>query len=336
MTSQVPRVAIVGLGGQGSSIARLVLDLGYTLLGAVDVGEKVGRPIGDLVDHPRAPDAAVQASIGDVIAAAGAPDVVVLSALVPTEQNVAIACELLERGINVLTLDANLFEGEGPFAARLDAAARTGGASIAVSGMQDTWWVHLPAVAAAANHRITRVAFNDFSNCARFPRDIGIYEAALGLRLDEFDAWAQPHLEAPPLQGAPLRECARRMGLTPADTTFEIQPITQAEPADWFTAGVIIPPGEIVGARYLVQITTAEGPVFTGDLRFQVRPADVPSTYAVTISGETELTLQVPATAQWLYVPLGLVRRIPDVIAAPAGLARMHTLGPSRYAHAVA
>lgn len=336
MTAPAPRIAIVGLGGQGSSIARLALDLGYVLLGAVDLGEKVGRPISDLIDHPRAPDTAVRSSIDDVIASAGAPDVAVLSALVPTEQNVAIACGLLDRGINVLTLDANLFEGEGPFAQRLDAAATAGGASIAVSGMQDTWWVHLPAVAAAANHQITRVGFNDFSNCARFPRDIGIYEAALGLRLDAFDAWAQPHLQAPPLQGAPLRECARLMGLTPRDTTFEIHPITQDEPADWFAAGVIIPPGDIVGARYLVEITTEEGPVFTGDLRFQVRPADVPSTYAVTISGDTEITVQVPATAQWLYVPLGLVRRIPDVIAAPAGLARMHTLAPSRYAHAVA
>lgn len=334
-SSPQPSIAVIGLGGQGTSIAKLSLDLGYRVLGAVDVGDKVGRPLRELVDHPRVPDAAVHGSVDELLAQAGTPDVAVLSALVPTEVNAEMAAGLLERGINVLTLDAYLFEAQGALAQRVDAAAKAGGASMTTTGMQDTWWVHLPAVAAAANHGITRMAFNDFSNCARFPREVGIHEAALGLSLEEFDAWAEPHLNLPPLQGGPVRECARLMGLTPGEMAFEIQPITQDEPADWFAAGIVIPPGAIVGARYLIEFPTDEGVVFTGDLRFQVRPADVFSTYSVTISGEAELTLQVPQSSLWLSVPLGLVRRIPDVIAAPPGLIRVADLPPARYAHPV-
>lgn len=332
---QPPRVAVIGLGLQGTSITRLSLDLGYDVLGAVDVGEKVGRPMRELVDHPRTPDTDVFASIDELIATRGKPDVAVLAALMTTQQNAELAARLLERGINLLALDANLFEGQGPFAERLAAAGQAGGATLVTTGMQDLWWLHLPAVAAAGNHRITRIAFNDFSNCARFTREIGVHEAALGLALDEFEAWAQPHLAGPPIQGSPIRECALRMGFTPGEMRVEIQPVTQDEPADWFAAGIVIPPGRIVGARYLVEIPTQEGPVFTGDLLFQVKEASQASTYTLTISGDAELTIHVGGFPGWLAVPLGLVRRIPDVIEAPPGVVRVADLPPARYAHPV-
>lgn len=48
-------VAIIGLGLQGTVIARLLLDAGYAVSGVVDPGPKRGRPIADFVDHPSAP-----------------------------------------------------------------------------------------------------------------------------------------------------------------------------------------------------------------------------------------------------------------------------------------
>jgi hypothetical protein len=327
---------VIGVGAQGANIVSLSLDLGYRVLGAVDVGDKVGRRLGELLDDARLSDQAMYGSIEELLADAGTPDVAVLSALITTERNTELACSLLEQGINCLALDANLFQGQGKLAERIHAAGVAGAATFTASGMQDTWWVHLPALVASSNHRITRVEFDDFSNCARFPKEVGIFEAALGLGLEEFDEWTQQHLSKPPIQGGPIQECARRMGFVPGEVKVAIEPLVVDEPTDWFAAEIVIPAGKISGVTYLVEFPTEGGPVFAGSVRFQVRPAEERSANAITIHGDTELRVEMPGFSAWLFVPLGLVRRIPDIITAAPGVVPVADLPPARYAPAVA
>ncbi|HWI22367.1 MAG TPA: hypothetical protein VNT22_07110 [Baekduia sp.] len=329
------RLAVVGLGAQGSSISRLALDLGHELLGGVEVGAKVGRPLGEFVDHPRVPDSTIFGSIEELIAQAGEPDVVALAALIPTAATAELAAGLLRRGINVLTLDAELFEGQGPFADSLQAAGEAGGASIVSTGMQDTWWVHLPAVAAAGNHRITSVEMDDVANCGRFSQEVGLHEAGLGLAVSDFAAWAEPVLAAPPVQGAPLRELARLLGFTPGETSYEITPIIHDTPTDWFVPEIMLEPGRVAGARFVVSFPTEEGPTFTGNLRFEILDASAFSKDSFTIHGEVDTVVELPGFSARLYVPMGLVRRIPDVIAARPGFVRTTELPPGRYTHTV-
>jgi len=331
------RLAVMGLGDQGRKITKLSLDHGHDVVGAVARGDKIGRPLSDFVSHRRLAQspARVHESFDALIDAVGPPDAVALCALLPVETTVDLAVSLLGRGINVLTIEAELFEGDDRLSARADAAGKAGGASMITSGMQDHSWVHLPAVAAAMNSAIQHVALNDFSNTGRFPKAVGEHEAALDFTRDQFGPWAAERLAAPPIQGGPLRSLARRLGCTPGEMKFEIEPITQDTPADWWEPGITIEPGRIVGSRFVTGFTTKEGPTFSATLLFQVKDRSEKSRNTIRISGETETVIDMPEFQNWLYVPMGLVRRIPDIVAAPPGVQPVEKLPPQRYTHTV-
>lgn len=273
------------------------------------------------------------ASLDDVIAAAGAPDVAVLSATIGLEQTTAMGETLLRQGINAITLEPALFEGLGEHAERLEAAGREGGASFTSSGMQDHWWVHLPAVAAGAQHRISKVVYHDVADISFFPESAGEYEAAVGYSEEQFAEWREWRMSEPPVQGGAMAEAARLLGLTPLEMTQDFEPIRQDEPAHWTAADRVLQPGEITGARYIVTFATQEGPAFEGNLICRVLSGPHESTNSIHISGEVEMDLVFPAWAAQLYVPLGLVRRLPDLVAAEPGFVPVRTMGPARYVH---
>ena len=129
---------------------------------------------------------------------------------------------------------------------------------------------------------------------------------------------------------------AQRLGLTPGELSVSIDPITADAPADWFAAGRTISPGKIVGVRYVAEFPTAEGVTFTGHLRFQVEDASHTSINRIVITGDTELTIEMPQFAAPLFVPLGLVRRIQDVVDARPGFVPVAELPAPRYRAPVA
>ncbi|MFE2998724.1 hypothetical protein ACFXG4_27440 [Nocardia sp. NPDC059246] len=335
---QSVKFAVIGLGGQGTGLVSLALNEGHQLLGAVDIGDKVGKQIAEFVDNPRTPDALVYESIDDLIDDVGAPDVVLIAASIPLEEEVNISEPLLAAGINVITLEADLFEPLGAAAERLDAAAKAGGATILATGIQDIWWLHLPALGAAANSRIERIEFHDIGDFTDLPPESGTYEAGIGLGKADFAVWAKPHLENPPVQGAPLRELARMLGFTPGETTHRITPIVRDTPVLWPSAERELAPGTALGALFEVEFPTEEGPVFSGTLRFSILDEDERdngngSVNSVLIRGDVEVRMVFPSFATLHHVQFSPVRRIPDVLAAAPGLIRAADLPAPRYSH---
>ena len=324
-----PSFAVVGLGALGgATILRHAVDHGFTLVGAVDVGDMVGKPISEIVPGT-ASDITVSSNIGDVLAE-GVPDIVVITAKIGVERVTEMAVPLLEQGINVLTLELPLFEGTGPLAERLDAAGKRGGASFIATGIQD-WWVHVPAAAAAFNRDITQVVINDVSDLSPFSEAVGVYEAGIGLDDAGFEQWRSKMLDQVPLQLGPMRELARLLGLTPGEVTNDI--VARRADADipWPGADRVLPAGSIMGALFSSAFVTEEGVAFEGRLDFRLLDESEQMLQTITISGVAETVMKFPQIDAALYFNIALVRRMDDVVDAEPGFVRVRQLPAARY-----
>jgi 4-hydroxy-tetrahydrodipicolinate reductase len=273
----------------------------------------------------------VRESISDLIAEAGAPDAVVLAASVPTDATAAIAAGLLENGVNVLSLDSALFERAGKLAESLDAAARKGGASFMATGTQDTFWLHLPAVAAAANSAVTDVTIDDLIDTATRPYDNGRAAAAHGLSDSEFKDWVELRRRHAHVLSGPMRDLARLMSLTPSEPSVEIDALRADQPVLWKAADTIMAPGSIVGVRHEMTFETEEGPRFTGRLSFRILDDATVPMCTIVINGAVRLVLQLPNYNSPVTISMAVVRRLPEVIAASPGFISAVALRPAHY-----
>ncbi|WP_068504552.1 hypothetical protein [Paenibacillus kribbensis] len=327
------KIAIIGLGIQGTAIAGMFLDLGYKVIGAVDPGEKLGRPLNDYVRHASAPDTKIFGTISELITNVGAPDVSVISASVSAEVVVDLAVELMKAKSQILTLNGYLFEPSGELFERLDRVAKEEGVSVLATGIQDMVYVYLPAVLMAANHNLSLFKIEDFADTAEFSFDSGLQDAGMALDATEFEKWRKEQLAGSPIQGAPLREVARRMGLTPGKMNFDIQPIFAKERLEWPGASMVLEPGMVIGSTAVMSFDTEEGVRFEGLLTFKIAEGNETSGHVYVAEGAHTIRVAITEIDQHVTTDTAVVRRVPDVLAAAPGFIRLAMLEPGRYIH---
>lgn len=325
------RVAVVGLGHQGSGIARLLLEAGDDLVGAVDVGEKVGRPIRSLVRADRANDEPVRGSLQELVDTSGRIDLAILSAAVDVDVLLDQARFLLDRGINVLTLHQDLFEPADGWSAELDRRGRATGASMLATGVQDTWWVHMPTVVAGSTRNIRSVAVTSCVDVNTLSAAVAREHVGVGLTGAELAGFAAAMNAAPPVLGAPLREAARRMGLAPLELSRTITPVTADHPVRWAAAGHELAPGTVIGMHEAVRFTTDRGITFEGAIRTVILEDGELPTDTLDVDGDPSLHLEYRPFPGEFVTNTSVVNRVPDVVEAPGGLLSAAGLPPARY-----
>lgn len=328
-------VAVIGLGFQGCGIADLLIGHGFTLAGAVDVGDKVGKPLRELVAHADTPDLPVFGSLDDLIAKSGKPALAVIAVAVHAHDAADLAASVLKKGIHVATLTEDLFEGEGELVAMLDKVAKDNGVTMFAGGLQDAMWVSLPSVAAASVSHLERVTLDDFADSSIFSWETGRLDAGMGMDDAEFAEWKAERLAEPPMQGAPLRVLARVLGFTPTETHYQIEPFKSAGAVYWSGAERSVPAGNALGARLHVTIRTQEGVTFEGKLVFKLLEEGETQGNAIILKGRETLTLNIPNPDYPTLVWLGLLRRIDEVLAAKPGFLFVKDLPPQKYVHPV-
>lgn len=320
------RIAIVGLGQQGTGIAALAVRHGYELAGAVDIGVKVGTAVRDHV-----PNAAADARVHDSIAALLAVttvDAIILAATVSREQTLGLAREAMIAGVSVLTLHSDLFEPDASWASDLDDLGRRTGAGFLSTGVQDAWWVHTPALAVASTvdplrvHVVHTVDVNGLS--AQVGREIGI-----GLSREEFDARGDADGELP-IIGAALREAARLIGTEPVSGTVRYEPVIAEAETLWASAGTVLAPGRVIGVTEICHTETSAGIDFDSELVTVIlRPGTVASD-VLTIEATPPLRLVHSPFPGTEITNIAIVTRIADVLRAGGGVHSAATLPAPR------
>lgn len=296
----------------------------------MDIAFTSGERICDVVPHPEAPDLPVVGSVAELLETSGAPDVVVLSATLPPAQEVDIALTLIRAKARVLTLNSVRLDFDAQ--RQLHEAAKAEGVAMLATGIEDFLYVHLPAVAAASNHALTRVVFDDVADASTFSGRSGLQDAGMGLDAEEFEVWRR-EAEAYPIQGGGMRELAQRLGLTPGPVSHTIEPVLLPEPAAWPGAGSGSKTGSTIGSRAESRMVTAEGVTFEASLVFKILQEGEVSGHFYRFEGAQTLAMSVTRLDQHLTTDTALVARVPDVLNAAPGYWRAGSLGPQRYVH---
>lgn len=324
-------IGVVGLGLHGRGIAELAIAQGYHVVGAVDIGDKVGSRLADFVagalEGP-----IVHGELDELLALR--PDAVVLAAAVDIDVIVDQARRALEAGVNALTLHSDLFAYDSAWAEPLrEAGARTG-ASFLSTGVQDTWWVQTPALAASSTVNLRKVRITHVVDANSLSPEVGRM-VGIGSTLEELLGRAETgEGEERPILGDPLREAARKLGLTIAgEAVTTVAPIVAEREFHWTSADRIIAAGLVIGTEERTDFTTEEGVDFEATLRTCLLDAGTPPSDELVIEADPTLHLRHAPFPGDAITNVALVNRIPDVVAAPGGVLSSADLPPASYRH---
>jgi 2,4-diaminopentanoate dehydrogenase len=326
------RIAIVGLGLHGRRIGATLLEDGYELVGAVDVGPTVGRPLSEVLDG--ASTAAIAPSVEALLSTTPQVDLAVVTPAVDLYAVVEMAGALLDRGINVVTLHQDLFEYNAAWADPLDVRAKAGGASFLATGVQDSWWVHSVSIAAGSTRKIREIkALHTLDMETLSPKVAA--EHGMNIPESERDAFFEEWNSYPPTHGAPLREAARRIGWTVAGMEREAVPVIADGPTRWNAQGITVPAGTMIGLLERVTISTEEGVDLIGDFRVALLAEGQTHSDRLSITGDPNIQLVHDPFHGDRITDIAVVNRLPDVLKAPPGVHFSADWPAPRYQHPV-
>lgn len=330
------RVVLFGVGAMGSILARLLLEKGASIVGAIarspakagqDLGEVagLGRRLGVLVDNDPA----------RVLAQVHA-DVAVVAATSYLETMAEHFRTCLEARTNVITVEEESFYpwATAPrLAAELDAVAKRNGVTIAASGAQDAYWMTLPGVLMGAAHRVDSVVGRTTWNVDDYGPEVADHQHT-GRTPAEFDAHIAEHGWASFVVRNTVDALVAETGLTPGKVESSARPVVAEADTPSRSLDAVIAAGRLLGVVDTATIATVEGPRFTFEMTGCVYAPGQTDRNEWLVRGEPEeLHLCNERVPTRLVTCTQVVNRIPDVINAPPGFATVIDLPRLRYRH---
>jgi 4-hydroxy-tetrahydrodipicolinate reductase len=325
------RVISFGLGPIGLGVARLLLGKrGAELVGAVDNDPaKVGRDLHDLLELPGKSGITVEADAGAVIARTR-PDAAIhcTASFLPAVESQLVA--LARAGVDVVSSTEELLvpdQQHHEIAARIDAAARAGNATVLGTGVNPGFamdFLAVVATAACADVRRVRCVRVVDAATRRFPlqRKVGA-----SMTREEFERERQTgrfgHIG--------MRESVAMIGRA---LQFELDDITQTlEPVlatrELRTQFMTVPAGSVAGIHNVGRGTRAGDVVVELDLGMYVGAPDPRD--EVFLWGTPDLHVAVPGGVPGdLATAAILINWLPQVVAARPGLHTVLDLPPAR------
>jgi 4-hydroxy-tetrahydrodipicolinate reductase len=328
------RAIVYGVGAMGSIIARLMLEKGVEIVGAVARSpEKVGRDLGEVAGLGQKSGVLVEADARRALERGA--DIAVVSAASYLSVMFDHFKLCLEHGCNVVTIEEETVWPWGTsaeLASELDRVGKEHGTTLAASGAQDVFWLNLVATLMGASHRIDSVS----GRCTWNADDYGPEVAAhvhLGESREEFDRYVEKHGWPDFVVRANLEALVASAGFTSSTVSASVVPVT-ADADTWSASlGATVPAGAVLGVVDAVTIATREGPTFTFEMAGRVYARGEVDTNEWVVHGEPELRLFNDAVPTRLITCTSVVNRIPDVIEAPPGLVTLDRLPRPRYRH---
>jgi 4-hydroxy-tetrahydrodipicolinate reductase len=328
------RAIVYGVGAMGSITARLMLEKGVEIVGAVGRSpEKVGRDLGEVAGLGGPTGVVVEADARRALAQRVDVAVVSVASYLSVMADHFRLC--LEHGANVVTIEEETVWpwGTAPeLAAELDRVARENSVTLAASGAQDVFWLHLVGTLLGASHRVDAVDGYCSWNADDYGPEVTAHVHA-GETPEEFERHVAAHGWPDFVARATLEALVAELELTPATISSSVAPVVADEDRWSGSLGGTIPRGHLLGVVDATTIETCEGPSFTFRMEGRVYADGESDVNEWRVRGEPELHLRNDRVPTRLITCTSVVNRIPDVINASPGLVTLDRLGKPRYKH---
>lgn len=332
MSKTPPRVLIYGAGRHGQEAARIAHDLGWDIAGAYNrAGDKIGKDIGE-VRNGTTPIGVVVEDCDTVDFSKLDVDLAFVAMTDRLANNIEAYERLLGAGINVICHGAESYfprHANPEVAARIDEIARANGATFTGTGVWDHSRIWAGILAAGPCKTIASMTHKSRTHINTNPY---ITLVGTGISLEEFERdFAQ---KPGPLGGIYQIIPALVMdglGYTISSVTERREPVVFDRALYCEGLGRDVPAGECAGLRFVVEVSTAEGPKAHARIELRlIEEHEDNDNMGWEIEGDPNSDILMARHESLRTSTMCMVNRVDDVIAAPAGIQMITELGPPR------
>lgn len=324
------KVIQYGCGLMSRVIMKNLIEHGADIVGAIDRDpEIVGKDIGEIADLGYMTGLLVSDDAEEVLTSTDA-DIVILTTMSYMKEVYPSIVQCVENGMNVLTLaDEGIYPWNTSTAetSAISRLAKENNVTVTGSGLQDIYWIGMPAMAAAGMNRVDHIQGTISYNVEDY-----------GVEGIDFSASDQSFIEARDSgaycwnSGYNTSEAiAAHLQLTISSISQKTVPIVLEEDMVSKVKGKKFKAGETVGMNLYTNIETQEGVTIEVQNIAKIFGPDEHDLSDWTIKGDptTEFSIKKPNT---VGLTCGtIVNRIPDVINAKPGYVTVDKLDAPKF-----
>lgn len=326
------RVLMYGIGSVGSTMTRMLLERGATVVGAVAATpEKNGKDVGELIGLDEPLGVRVYTDPDEALALK--PDIVIMSIASYMADMYEPIKRCIKAGVNVISLAEELlysWNTSPKETAELDALAKEHEVRVLCTGHQDGYWVSLVSVLMGTCFKIDEVHGQCTWNVDDFGAELA-RDQQVGTSPESFEEWASTSHRPPTFGRTSLHVLAAMAGLEIVDSTTMSRPDFAHAPLYCKALDVEIPVGQVIGFTDVDEVTTRQGITLRLEMTGKVYAEGETDSNTWEVRGEPTVRILSDNLATHYTTCGTLVNRIPQLLAAEPGYRTIDGLPQLRY-----
>ncbi|RME10974.1 MAG: hypothetical protein D6816_02690 [Bacteroidetes bacterium] len=319
--------ALFGVGNMGKLTAAYMLEKGVNIVSAFNRTSHVGEDLGIAsgLGHLNVTIESIDGATLDQDL-----DVAVITAVSDMKALFPLAERCLLKGINVITISEEAFfpaPSEPELTDRLDCAAKANNATLVSTGVQDIFWLSIPANLTGACHVANSIVGTSKVNLDVYGPAV-VSQFPIGLTPDQFNSAARND-DAPqplPIFGIALEALVAKLGFTVIKRTLRYEPLFDSVAIRSDSLDRLIDPGLTTGLSEISEITTKEGIDCRVEFIQKIFGAGESEEISWRVGGIPDLQVKFDNFMGAEITCATLVNRIPDVINAEPGFSTVSDL----------